>query len=245
MARRAGGIVGESRAPGELIRLMTSPVWLGSGVARGDGRPVLVLPGLFGNDLYLAPLHGWLMRIGYRPVISTLAINAGCPETLRVAAQRNFESQLRPGQKGAIIGHSRGGMLGWAIAAALGPRISHLVLLGSPAGAVAAMMRQGSFDSTGASVGASATVVRAGNIARRVLSPQCDVPACGCPYVRDMSASLHPSMKITSIGSTEDTIVPAAICIVPGAENLQVRGSHSGLAQNVDVYRHIGRVLAS
>ena len=202
---------------------------------------VLVIPGLFGNDLYLAPLHGWLARMGYRPVISTLALNAGCPETLRTAVQRHFESQLRPGQKAAIIGHSRGGMLGWAIAAALPDRVSKLVLLGSPAGAVAALMGRGSMNPAGV---ASSRVAEASNVARRILSPQCDVPACGCPYVRDMTRGLPPGLKLTSIFSLEDPIVPATACRLPGAENIEVHGSHSGLAQNAEVYRALGRVLA-
>ena len=53
----------ESRALGELAALQIDPVFHGRGVPRGDGRLVLVLPGLFGNDFYLQPLHGWLRRM--------------------------------------------------------------------------------------------------------------------------------------------------------------------------------------
>ena len=242
MEQRNRGFAGELRASGELGRLMANPIWYGAGAPRGDGRPVLVLPGLFGNDLYLMPLHGWLMRLGYRPVLSTLAVNAGCPETLRGSAQRSLEAQLRPGQRAAIIGHSRGGMLGWAMAAALGERISQLVLLGSPAAAVASMMSRGSIDPTGV---AASRVAEASNVARRILSPRCNVPECGCPYVTDMRRPLNGATKVTSIYSTEDPIVPASACRVMGAENIEVRGSHSGLAQNVEVYRALARVLAT
>src|SRR5437867_11584794 len=53
----------EARALGELAALQRDPVFRGHGLPRGDGRIVLVLPGLFGNDLYLQPLHLWLRRI--------------------------------------------------------------------------------------------------------------------------------------------------------------------------------------
>src|SRR6187401_3130329 len=73
----------EAAALGELAALQLDPCFAGIGLPRGDGRTVLVLPGLFGNDFYLQPMHRWLRRIGYRPTPSTLSVNAGCPERLR------------------------------------------------------------------------------------------------------------------------------------------------------------------
>ena len=51
----------------EFAQLFGDPMYYGIGAARGDGRHVVVLPGLFGNDWYLYPLRSWLSRIGYRP----------------------------------------------------------------------------------------------------------------------------------------------------------------------------------
>jgi len=56
----------------ELGLLLIEPVFWGFGVRRGDGRPVLVLPGLYGGDRYLGPLRDWLRRIGYSPCLSGL-----------------------------------------------------------------------------------------------------------------------------------------------------------------------------
>ena len=53
--RQAPGLGGEWRASVEFGRLLTDPVYYGIGVPRGDGRPVVVVPGLFANDLYLEP----------------------------------------------------------------------------------------------------------------------------------------------------------------------------------------------
>ena len=59
-----------------------------------------------------------------------------------------------------------------------------------------------------------------------------------------MTRGPHPSTRVTSIFSIEDPVVPAAACRLSGAENVEVRGSHSGLAQNAQVFAHLGRVLA-
>ena len=59
--RRDDSIRIESRSVAELAALHASPVFWGRGVPRGDGRLVIVVPGLFGNDLYLRPLYNeWL-----------------------------------------------------------------------------------------------------------------------------------------------------------------------------------------
>ena len=65
--RRDDWIRIESRALGELAALHSSPVFWGRDVKRGDGRLVIVVPGLFGNDVYLGPLRDWLRRMGYQP----------------------------------------------------------------------------------------------------------------------------------------------------------------------------------
>ena len=133
----------EAQAIGELAALHRDPVFFGRGVPRGDGRTVVVIPGLFGTDAYLEPLRAWLARIGYAPARSTLTINAGCPDRLRTQVERSLARRLdeRPGPL-CLIGHSRGGMLAWALATRLQARVSHLVLLGSPAPAVVTMMRR-------------------------------------------------------------------------------------------------------
>ena len=45
------------RPAAELASLMIEPVFWGAGTQRGDGRPVLVVPGLYGGDRYLGPLR--------------------------------------------------------------------------------------------------------------------------------------------------------------------------------------------
>src|SRR5690349_19842821 len=139
MSMDAQMLAAEARLVQVLLALQLDPVFHGVGVPRGAGRTVLVIPGLFGSDAYLEPLHSWLRRIGYRTVRSSLAVNAGCPERLRTQVEKALDRVVdrHPGPV-AIIGHSRGGMLAWAIASRLQERASHLLLLGSPAPAVVA-----------------------------------------------------------------------------------------------------------
>lgn len=233
----------ESRAVAELAALHASPVFWGRGVPRGDGRLVVVVPGLFGNDLYLRPLRDWLRRVGYRPARSSLTINAGCPNRLLSTIEQGVQRQLdASAEPVALIGHSRGGMLCWAFASRLGPRVSHLALVGSPAPAVVAMFREGrGFSPAGV---AHAGVASAGQRAMRWFDPDCNVPACGCEYVQDVVRPLATSTRVLSISSRDDPIVPARSSQAEVGENVVVGGSHSGLAHNRAVYEHLGRFLA-
>lgn len=239
----------EARAGAELAALHASGVFWGRGVRRGDGRTVVVVPGLFGNDIYLRPLRDWLRRIGYRPQRSALTINAGCPKrlvnTIDAAVDRHLATTTGPI---ALVGHSRGGMLCWAYASRLGPRVSHLALLGSPAPAVAALFHHWQTFAPNATFapmgGTNNAVAAAGQRALQLLDPDCNVPACRCEYVDDVLRPLSPSTKVLSIASRDDPIVPVAASEVHRGENVLVRGSHSGLAHNKAVYAVLARFLA-
>ena len=239
----APSLAREARAWSEFVQLMADPVYYGAGVPRGDGRLVLVLPGLFGNDWYLRALRVWLNRIGYRSVPSTLAVNAGCPERLTREVEANLQRRLQsvPGPV-ALIGHSRGGILARAIASRLGAQVSHLVLLGSPVGAISRISGFGAAGG-GWQSPAHSGVTSAGNRARRLLDPECEAPFCNCPFPRDLVSPLSPSTSVVSIYSREDPIVPPWSCETPGAVNIQVAGSHIGLAANRDVYRELAAAL--
>jgi pimeloyl-ACP methyl ester carboxylesterase len=236
----------EAGALGELAALHRAPVFYGRGVPRGDGRTVLVVPGLFGNDMYLQTLRAWLARIGYRPVQSSLLMNAGCPDRLRTTVETSLKRTLdrRPGPV-SLIGHSRGGMLCWAIASRLQEQAAQLILLGSPAPAVVRMMKSGV---TKPPVGmAPSAVVDAGARALKLMDPDCTVPACGCPYTEDLRRPLHAATRVLSIASRDDQIVPPGACRVEdgaNVENIEVRGTHGGLVYNRAVYPHLARVLA-
>ena len=237
----------EVYAVGELASLQRDPAFFGVGLPRGDGRLVLVVPGLFGNDAYLRPLHSWLFRIGYTPVPSTLLVNAGCPQRLRTEVEAALQRRMgrRPGPV-ALVGHSRGGVLAWAIASGLGERVSHLALLASPAAATVAMFRQGIWRPPAAS-----SVAQAGQRALELLDPDCKVPDCGCAYPHDLKQPLSAATKILAVFSRDDPVVAPQACRVPenghggSVENVEVGGTHSGMVYNRAAYPVLARFLAS
>jgi pimeloyl-ACP methyl ester carboxylesterase len=238
MAEMRDVVARESSAWGELAQLMSDPLYWAP-PRMGNGRAVLVLPGLFGSDLYLAPMRSWLKRAGYKSIRSDLWVNAGCPERLTRRTEAYLKRSIGSETPVAIIGHSRGGLLGRTIATRLQERVTHLILLGSPVGGVTRWA-----ELSGYSTAPASTRIRAASeSARRVLDPSCAVPECGCPFPNDFMRALHPSTRVTSIYSPDDPIVPARACRVPGAHNVSVGSTHVGLAFNVQVYRELGQVL--
>jgi pimeloyl-ACP methyl ester carboxylesterase len=117
----------------EFSMLLADPVFWGWGVQRGDGHSVLLLPGLGGGDGYLRPMRGWLRRIGYRSVDSGLDVNPGWSEELvEELAERVEQEFQRSRSKVTIIGHSLGGVFGYAIAAHQPHMIRQIITLASP-----------------------------------------------------------------------------------------------------------------
>lgn len=122
------------QAPGlELTRLLREPLFWGWGAQRGDGRDVLVLPGLGGSDLYLRTLRNWLRRVGYNPLPSGLQRNPGwSPELVAGFGQLLTERKAATGRRASIIGHSMGGLIARSVAKAYPATVDLVVALGSP-----------------------------------------------------------------------------------------------------------------
>jgi pimeloyl-ACP methyl ester carboxylesterase len=117
----------------EFGLLLADPIYWGLGVPRGDGRPVMVLPGLFAGDGYLQPLRDWLGRNGYAPVKSGIERNPGwSTEVIDGLAEIALAEHRRSRRRVTIIGHSMGGLQGRSVAARLPQIVRHVIALGSP-----------------------------------------------------------------------------------------------------------------
>ncbi len=94
-------------------------------------------------------------------------------------------------------------------------------------------------------VGHSMGGAQARAIARRHPQAVRQVITLGAPIAG--SPPLPDTIRVAAIASADDRIVraPAAVARDPHAENLTVRGSHSGLAVNAAVYRRLGRLLSA
>ena len=238
-------MIQEFSAPAELARLLFDPVFQGDNVPRGDGKIVMVIPGLFGNDLYLEPLRYWLRRIGYSPASTSLWVNAGCMHRL----EREILARITRRTNGrkdpiALIGHSRGGILARAIAGELRERVSHVVTLGAPIAAFRQAVQ--THEIYRFSTGELRTmIVRASALARRVLDPGCRFPSCECEFLRNVADPLHSSTAFLSIFSNDDVIAPPDSITAAEGESREVKGGHTSLVYNASVYRIIGDFLGA
>jgi triacylglycerol lipase len=227
----------------DLGALFTDPVFYGMRVPHGDGNPVVLIPGLFGNDCYLQPLRQWLGCVGYSPMRSTIDFNAGCiqrlREEIRLEIARRLDGDSRPI---ALIGHSRGGVLAWALAGHLQERVSHLVMLGSPVASFMVSVESGRATMPVGQV--SRMLMRASTLVRHILDPDCNYPNCGCPFLTDVMRPLSPRTAVLSIYGRDDLIVPEEAQISEG-QTLEVSTSHVGLVYNPEVYRALGQFLAT
>jgi pimeloyl-ACP methyl ester carboxylesterase len=223
--------------------LFTDPVFYGMRVPHGDGKPVVLIPGLFGNDCYLQPLRQWLGRVGYSPMRSTIEFNAGCIQRLREEIQhkivRHLEGDSRPI---ALIGHSRGGVLAWALAGQLQERVSHLVMLGSPVASFMVSVESGRATMPVGQV--SRMLMRASTMVRHLLDPDCNYPTCGCPFLTDVMRPLSPRTAALSVYGRDDLMVPEEAQRIDG-QTLEVSTSHVGLVFSPEVYRALGQFLAT
>src|SRR3712207_3459893 len=68
----------ESRVVLEHVALQRDPVLRGEGVPRGDGGPVLLIPGFLAGDPSLTIMARWLKRLGHRPCRANMRANIDC-----------------------------------------------------------------------------------------------------------------------------------------------------------------------
>jgi pimeloyl-ACP methyl ester carboxylesterase len=234
-----GHHLAEMRWQAELARLLVSPVWYGVGVPRGDGSPVLLVPGFLAGDSSLTVMANWLSRMGYSPYGSGMQLNVDCSDRSVARMERRLEALVkRTGKPAALIGHSRGGHFSKALASRRPDLVSQVISMGSGL--------DEPFDisvPTKAMVAAVRTVLQ--RTSRTAAARGCLTDTCDCPFVRDYSRPFPvDQVPITSIWSRGDGVVRWRACRVPYARNVEISGSHIGLAFNRRAYRVIGLLLA-
>ncbi|HEY8572907.1 alpha/beta fold hydrolase [Phenylobacterium sp.] len=183
---------------------------------RGDGHPVLVLPGFITDDLWTAPLRRYLESLGYDTHAWELGRNLG-PRSIGANGEKLAE-RLRTiheatGQKVSLVGWSLGGVMARELASHFPEQVRQVITLGSPF--------------TG---DPRATTVAP--VYERVTGEKLSGPAME-QRLREASAPL--AVPATSIYSKSDGIVAWRNCIDAGeerSENIEVYGSHCGLGAN-------------
>lgn len=120
------------RALGELLSLGAFGPLLAS-APRGDGHPVLVLPGLLADDGYMALLRLFLRMQGWQPLPWAAGTNFGDWASLETRVLPAIEAAVREhGRPVSLVGASMGGLYARAAAHRLPGHVRCVVTLASP-----------------------------------------------------------------------------------------------------------------
>ena len=237
--RWLGRPLAETRAWLELGRLLVDPVLRGDVVPRGDGRPVVLMPGFLAGDQTLAVLGTWLARLGYRPRICGFLTNTDCSDRALDRVEARVERLWRQyGRRVALIGHSRGGHFARALGARRPDRVSHAISMGADL--------QAMFGASTPTLVAVAGARRLVRTAGRARSQQCLTGECQCGFGRDFTRPFPADrVHLTSIYSKGDGVVRWQRAVIAEANCVEVTGSHIGLVFNRLAYRAIAEALAA
>lgn len=103
---------------------------------RGDGHPVLILPGLGAHDVHTLPMRRFLRRLGYEALPWKQGFNLGAreglDELLDKLEHRIEEATRGPHKQVSIVGWSLGGVFARELAKRVPKKVRQVVTLGSP-----------------------------------------------------------------------------------------------------------------
>jgi pimeloyl-ACP methyl ester carboxylesterase len=225
----------------DWLSLRLSPVYYGFGVPRGDGSPVIVIPGFLGSDDYLVEMYYWLRRIGYKPYYSRIGRNAECPEVLTT---RLFETMDRAAKETGrplhLVGHSLGGLLARSAAGQRPEQVKQVICLASPFRDIRVhpmVLAAAGF--------VRGQIVRGSNGRAKQPKRDCYTGACSCEFATSLRSDLPSSVERTAIYTKTDGVVDWRSCVDENDRfNAEVSGTHVGLAFNPQVYRKVATLLA-
>ncbi|MEA2279908.1 MAG: triacylglycerol lipase [Solirubrobacteraceae bacterium] len=229
----------ESRVGLEARALRHSAIWRGEGVAPGDGRPVLLIPGFLAGDGSLATMTQWLRANGYHTRRAGIRANVSCSETACARLEARLEGFAEAqGRPVTIIGQSRGGIFARALAARRPDLVDGIVTLGSPT--VSQLRVHPLVLLQIGLVGALGSGHVPGLFSLRCLRGDC------CTRFREaLEGPLPVDVRWLALYSRSDGIVDWRACCAPEASELvEVRSTHCGMGLNAGVYEEVARALA-
>ncbi len=214
----------EGRTFAEYFALWARAVTM-KGLPRGDGHAVLVVPGFGASDLSTRPLRRILEKLGYAAYGWGNGRNLGMRPAIKQSLSALLERlHAKHGGKVTLIGHSLGGVYAREMARANPSLVRRVITLGSPI-----------------NVHPDANnLMGIWRLMNRGKPVKTDLEG----FSRRIKA---PPVPCTAIYTRSDGIVAWQCCMeddAPNVENVEVRGSHLGLAHNAKVIRLIAARLA-
>jgi triacylglycerol lipase len=223
----------------DILLLHASPTYYGFGIPHGDNSGVVLIPGFLGTDQYMGQLGAWLGRIGYRPYLSGIGLNAECPNLIiQYCLNQTIDKALEEtGRKIHIIGHSLGGIIARSVANQRPHDVASIITLGSPFRGT--VLHQ--------------SVLRAAESVRRHIIqehgrdvlPACYTARCTCDFLNNLRCDISSKIAQTAIYTRDDGIVDWQYCMTGNCEmDFEVPGTHLGLVFNATAYSIIANRLA-
>ncbi|HZP57932.1 MAG TPA: hypothetical protein VFC53_10350 [Dehalococcoidia bacterium] len=221
----------------DWIGLRASAVYHGTGVTRGHGEPVIVVPGFLGSYHGLHELTAWLRRIGYAVADPGFERNIECPDTLLGHLERRIAGvHEASGARVRLIGHSLGGSLARAAAVRMPEHVAQVITLGSP-------LREMRAHPLVVSLARMLEVVTPSR--HRAHDGHEHGATCACELADALAMPFPPGVRRTAIFSRRDGVVDWRICVDGDPLiDVAVDSTHLGLVVNVRAYEAIAQALA-
>jgi triacylglycerol lipase len=250
----------EARMVGELRALQASGLLDEPHTNTGDGLAVLLIPGLLAPDRSLGLLARYLKRHGFRPRRAGIASNVDCSEREAQRLERRLErAHAETGRRVAIVGQSRGGVFGRALAVRRPDLVGGVIGMGSPLlepltnihpllhlqlELVAQLgdrkiPRLASHKCLDADIISKLSDMAGNGRITRMLVKQLakrEPGNCCTQFWSDFRQPFPADVSYLSIWSRLDGVVNPKACHDPSARLLEVRSSHCGMAWNRHVY---------
>lgn len=190
-----------------------------SSVPQGDGRKVIVLPGIMTGDFTTVRLVDWLNRIGYDAQGWGPRINWGPTSRSLTRVEALIDAAYAAsGRKVSLVGRSLGGLYAREYAKRQPDRVS----LGTPI-----------------QFPVKTPLSPFENVLARFYDPSVATRVDDLPK--------NPPVPLTAIYSKSDGIIPWQACLVeegPLAENLEIESAHTIMGENPRAMRIIAARLA-
>jgi pimeloyl-ACP methyl ester carboxylesterase len=253
----------EARMFGELRALQRSGLLDEPRTNAGDGLAVLLIPGLLAPDRSLGLLARYLKRHGFTPRRAGIASNVDCSEREATRLEKRLErAYAQTGRRVAIVGQSRGGVFGRALAVRRPDLVGAVIGMGSPLVdpltnihpllhlqlELLARMGDRKVPRLASHSCLDADLIEQlhemaadGRISRAVVKRLAGRQPGNCctQFWRDLKSPFPEDVSYLSIWSRLDGVVNPRACHDPAARLVEVRSSHCGMAWNRHVYRAV------